>query len=142
MGAPSAKPLFRAVSGQSVKDLPLMPEAPVQNAPSAGRDVLDFDPTPPSATEAFLAVEKPFIQAHGTHVWETAVGGGHIAHVLERHGFNVTGTDVEHRGWPDVRLRSFFDHSEALARSRLPTRPIVRSTPPTGMGAGSGMVRR
>ncbi|KAB6714313.1 hypothetical protein C8029_21475 [Roseobacter sp. TSBP12] len=77
--------------------------------PDDVRDPLDFDPTPPSATEAVLREEIAFIRAHGNLVWENAVGAGHIANVLIQAGLDVYGTDVVDRGFPGVMLRSFLD---------------------------------
>jgi len=125
MSAPSAKPFFRAFApGKKVHPAQMMIEGlPKQRKPDDVRDPLDYDPTPLDATEAFLNVELGYMQAHGRRVWENAVGGGHMACVLQRHGFDVVGTDVVHRGWPGTRLASFYDHDKALA-------PIVCSNPP------------
>jgi len=72
MSAPSAKPLFQAirrkpsaVPGQRQMIWPEGSAAAPAAAPAAGRDPLDFDPTPPSATRAFLAAEWPFALANG-----------------------------------------------------------------------------
>lgn len=123
MTAPSAKGLFLATKPKPAPGAPLIADLPRQDAPREARDPLDFDPTPPDATEAFLAVERDFILAHGRRVWETAVGAGHIAGVLAAHGFEVIGTDVVDRGFPGVVLRSFFDFETAPA-------PIQITNPP------------
>lgn len=113
MCAASVKPLFRAISGPGKKPHPAQMMIAgcdqEQRRPDDGRDPLDYDPTPPSATEAVLREEADFIRAHGNVVWETAVGAGHIAKVLAQFGFEVFGSDVVDRGWPGVFLRSFLD---------------------------------
>lgn len=123
MSAASAKGLFLATKAKPAAGVPLIADLPRQVALSPLRDPLDYDPTPPDATEAFLAVERDFILAHGRRVWETAVGAGHIACVLQRHGFEVIGNDVEDRGWPGLILSSFYDFHEPLA-------PIQFTNPP------------
>lgn len=94
--APSAKGLFRATRPKSDPGAVLPMDLP-KKTPAAVRDPLDYDPTPEDATEAFLRVELPFIRAHGRLVSEPAIGGGHIARVLRRHGFTVRGHDVVDR---------------------------------------------
>jgi hypothetical protein len=54
----------------------------------------DYYATHPSAVEALLAKEK-FYPA----IWECACGAGHIAEVLIKHGYKVTGTDIADRGY-------------------------------------------
>lgn len=116
--AASTKSLFQAIKPKSPKDaLQGIMGFPEQKAPTEGRDPLDYDPTPPSATQAVLREELPHILKHGSTVWETAVGAGHIANVLTQHGLTVLGNDVVDRGWPGVELRSFLDCNKP--RSKL-----------------------
>lgn len=123
MVAKSAKALFRATKpGADARQITAIDDWPKAPKPTV-RDPLDYDPTPASATEAFLAVERDHILRHGSIVWETAVGGGHIADVLNRVGFTVIGTDIVHRGWPGTEVKSFFDHDQARA-------PIEITNPP------------
>ncbi|WP_066706931.1 hypothetical protein [Celeribacter ethanolicus] len=122
MSAASVKPLFRAISGQSMKahsaQMMIAGCDREHRRADGGRDPLDFDPTPPSAIEAVLREEAEFIRAHGNVVWENAVGAGHCAKVLSAHGFEVLGSDVVDRGWGgDLELRSFLDY--AVPRSRV-----------------------
>lgn len=121
----SATPLFRAIKSSKKKHpAQLMIEGlPEDPKPVPERDPLDYDPTPPDATAAFLAAEAEHMLAHGNKVWENAVGGGHMAHVLTRWGFDVVGSDVVHRGWPEAQLQSFYEFKDPLA-------PIVCSNPP------------
>lgn len=125
--AASVKPLFRAISGQNRKHHPAQMMIAgcdrEQHGPDDGRDPLDFDPTPPSATEAVLREEADHIRAHGNVVWETAVGAGHIANVLAGAGFEVLGNDVVDRGWDGVELRSFLDYDALRA-------PVQFTNPP------------
>lgn len=123
MTAASTKSLFRAIKPKRAPQ-PVLADFP-EVAPVDTRDPLDFDPTPPDATAAFLAEEAQHIRAHGNLVWETAVGAGHMAGVLAGHGFPVYGSDVVDRGWPGVDLRSFFDFREAPS-------PIQITNPPYG----------
>lgn len=123
--AASVKPLFRAISGQGSKEDARQGVMgfPAIDGGKETRDPLDYDPTPPSATEAFLREEMQHIRRHGDHVWETAVGAGHIAGVLEKHGFAVHANDVTDRGWPGVEIKSFFDFD-------TPSAPVQITNPP------------
>lgn len=123
MSAASAKGLFQATRPRPARGPGLIADLPLQDRPREARDPLDFDPTPPDATEAFLAVEAPMIRAHGDLVWEPAVGAGHIARVLQARGFTVIGSDVEDRGWPGLVLADFLSLAAPLA-------PIHITNPP------------
>lgn len=120
--APSAKALFRATKPKVAKGDPLFADLPDQTKPHQ-RDPLDYDPTPPDATAAFLAREAEAMQHHGRDVWENAVGGGHMARELERWKFRVVGTDIVDRGWPGTQIKSFYDFGAAPAK-------IICSNPP------------
>jgi len=124
--AQSAKPLFQATKPKPKVDprqssLASFPKAKKPEA--EGRDPLDFDPTPPEPTQAFLNVEIDRILAHGFEVWENAVGAGHIARELQSVGLDVVGSDVVDRGWPKTRLEDFLQTTKAAA-------PIVITNPP------------
>jgi len=123
----SVKPLFKAISGGGRKPHPaqLMIQGMEreQRKSKAGRDPLDYDPTPLSATESVLREEMPHILKHGSEVWETAVGAGHIAKVLAQLGLTVYGNDVVDRGWPGTELKSFFDCTKAKARVQFSNPP-------------------
>lgn len=78
MSGPSAKPLFRAISGQgsTVKEpLPLPLDAPVRTRPRVEkRRADDFYPTgQPEAVRGLLARDGDAIRACGS-VWEPACG--------------------------------------------------------------------
>lgn len=62
---------------------------------SAGeREPLDYYATDPRAVELLLEQEE-----FAPHVWECACGEGHMAKVLEQHGYDVLSTDVVDRGY-------------------------------------------
>lgn len=117
----SAKALFRATRAKP-EGTPLPIDLPADPKP-ATRDPLDFDPTPPEATGAFLAVEGAALRAHGPAVWEAAVGAGHIARVLAEHGFDVIGSDIVDRGWPGTEVASLYDFA-------TPPAPAMLTNPP------------
>lgn len=120
---PSARGLFKAIKPKA-DDSAMLFDAPKADKPRKGRDPLDFDPTPPDTTEAVLAVEVQHMRLHGNKVLESAVGAGHVANVLQRHGFDVMGCDVVDRGWPNTIVSSFYD----LDAASLP--PIHFTNPP------------
>lgn len=108
----NAKALFRATRPKATRlpgEVPLMDNLPEQMAPVEARDKLDFDPTPPDATRAFLSAEGDRLREITGPIWENAVGAGHIANVLIENGFQVVGTDIVHRGWPGTKVRDFSE---------------------------------
>lgn len=113
MSAPSAKSLFQATRRKQSAGPAIFDDLPEQQKPREARDPLDFDPTPPEATAAFLAVEGERLREIGGPVWEPAVGAGHMADEIRRHGFDVIGSDVVDRGWPGATVRSFYEFSTA-----------------------------
>lgn len=119
----SSKGLFTAIKAKPKGDM-LFEDLPTYSR-GAERDPLDYDPTPPDATRAFLQREISAIQVHGREVWEPCVGGGHIARELQRWGLDVIGNDVVDRGWPGTSLRSFYDYARAPSK-------IIISNPPYG----------
>ncbi|OLS53767.1 hypothetical protein [Rhodovulum sulfidophilum] len=126
MTVASAKSLFRATKPKARIDLrqaEAFVDLPIQRAPEEGRDPLDYDPTPPDATAAFLAVEGARIRQLGGHIWEPAAGGGHMVREMRRWGFDVTASDLVGRGFPGVSLRSFYDFDMAPA-------PVIVTNPP------------
>lgn len=133
--AVSAKGLFLATKPKAPPHPALIADLPRHDAPRDARDALDYDPTPPEATEALLAVEAAHIRAHGQRVWEPAVGAGHIARVLAARGFEVIGNDVMDRGWPGVDLRDFFTFHTAPAPIHITNPPYNRINARDGGGA-------
>lgn len=129
----SAKALFQATKRKPIPHQEMFPDQDL-GKPRSERDPLDYDPTPASATEAFLAAEIDRIRAHGGLIWETAVGGGHIADVLNRAGFTVIGTDVVDRGWWKTDLKSFFDHDAPRALVEITNPPYNQINARDGAG--------
>lgn len=114
----SAKPLFQAIKAKHKDTGPeLIADMPEQRAPQDGRDPLDYDPTPPEPTLAFLAREGARIRELTDVIWEPAVGGGHMAQAMCRAGFRVYGSDIVDRGYPGTVIRDFrsFDRLQAPA---------------------------
>lgn len=137
MSAPSAKALFRATKPKS-KPLPgqieAFPDLEDQMAPEEGRDPLDFDPTPPDATAAFLAMEQDHMRKHGNVVWENAVGAGHMASVLCTYGFKVYASDIVDRGHPNTFVRSFYEYDRAPAKICVTNPPYCEINARDGHG--------
>ncbi|WP_296763743.1 hypothetical protein [Sediminimonas sp.] len=125
--APSATSLFLATKPKPVRDArqaQAFADLPDLRAPRrTERDTLDYDPTPPEASRAFLAAEAPRIRQIGGAVWEPAAGGGHMVSPLIEYGFSVVASDIVDRGCPDVILRGFYDYDEAPS-------PIIITNPP------------
>ena len=102
------------------------------------REENDFYPTPPEPTRALLRAEGEAIRAHGSTVWEPAVGDGAMAREIVRSGFAVTSSDIVDRGWPMAQRASFFD-CPMLA-------PVIITNPPyfaiNARDSGGAWVRR
>jgi len=118
----ATKPKHRVTAGQAT-----MGDWPQQAAPEAEalRDPLDYDPTPPDATAAFLSVAGERLREIGGLIWEPAVGGGHMAEELARWGFDVIGSDIVDRGWPGTQVRGLYDFAAPPSGAR-----IVVTNPP------------
>lgn len=108
-----------------------MPEA---RKPEEARDALDYDPTPPEATAAFLAAEGGRLREIGGPIWEPAVGGGHMAQEMQRQGFDVIGTDVVDRGWPGTQIQSFYDFKSPLSEIIVTNPPYCEISARDGHG--------
>lgn len=135
MSAASTKALFRATKPRRRHPAQkLLGDFPDQVKPSEARDPLDYDPTPPEATSAFLAAEGARLREIGGPVWEPAVGGGHMADELARHGFEVIGSDLVDRGWSGVRLQSFYDFAAPPADILITNPPYCEISARDGHG--------
>lgn len=135
MSAASTKALFRATKPKRAHPAQkLLGDFPDHLKPEATRDPLDYDPTPPDATAAFLAAEGARLREIGGPVWEPAVGGGHMADEIARHGFDVIGSDVTDRGWPGTRLQSFYDFEAAPAEILVTNPPYCEVSARDGHG--------
>jgi len=64
----------------------------------------DYYATEPKAIKLLLDVEK-----FNKNVWECACGGGHMADVLVKHGYNVRASDLIDRGYGEVRDFLFWN---------------------------------
>lgn len=63
-------------------------------------DALDYFPTPPWATRAFVPILRELDPAIGSRViWEPAAGQGHMAIPLSESGAIVVASDIELRAW-------------------------------------------
>jgi hypothetical protein len=113
-----------------------MPEA---RKPDALRDPLDYDPTPPDATAAFLGAEGARIREIGGPIWEPAVGGGHMAREFTRQGFDVIGSDIVDRGWPGTITRPFYNWDGThAAMGRAPADILITNPPYSEVSARDG----
>lgn len=63
----------------------------------------DYYATEPKATELLLA-EETFAPV----IWECACGEGHMAKVMEEHGYQVISTDLIYRGYGDEKSVDFL----------------------------------
>ncbi|MCU0909813.1 MAG: hypothetical protein MUE98_00270 [Rhodobacteraceae bacterium] len=142
MSAPSAKPLFRAISGPA---LPAQPvglaglDAPPAAAPRSAdgdtaRRALDFYPTAqPEAIRALFARDGARIAECGA-VWEPAVGDGALAREIVAMGLPCVGSDVVDRGWPGVEVRSYYEYAAAPARAIVTNPPFCEINARDGRG--------
>ena len=67
------------------------------------REINDYYATDPQALEMLLK-EEDFVH----YVWECACGGGHLAEVLEKHGYNVKSSDIINRGYTNTEIIDFL----------------------------------
>lgn len=70
------------------------------------REENDYYATNPKHVEELLQVET-----FNNQIWECAVGGGHIASVLEKQGYKVYGTDIVDRGYHAYEYFDFLDEN-------------------------------
>jgi len=127
--------LFRATKRKATAEPFPRLDLPTQLPPEdAARDPLDYAPTPPDATRAFLAVEGARMREIGGPVWEPAVGGGHMAREIARAGFDVIGSDIVDRGWPHTVPMSFYDLTTPPNGARI----IVTNPPYNEVSARDG----
>lgn len=67
----------------------------------------DYYATEPKAVQKLLDKEK-----FSMNIWECACGGGHIAEVLKRNGYNVLSTDKYNYGYSDqIRRLDFLENT-------------------------------
>lgn len=140
--APSAKPLFRALSGQgkaarSDAPAPMFNDLPDQARPDpGGRRDHDFYPTgQPDAIRALLACDGARIRDHFTPaVWEPACGDGALVRELRSAGLRCVATDLIDRGCPDSTVGDFFAATASPA-------PAIITNPPYDQISSKGRGR-
>jgi hypothetical protein len=81
----------------------------------------DFYATPAEVTRALLRVEGDRLDSFPV-IWEPAAGTGAIVEVLKRN-HSVVFSDIADRGYPHVRVQSFFDY-------RAPPALAIVTNPP------------
>lgn len=82
------------------------------------REQNDYYATDPKMVEALLKVET-----FDKYIWEPACGEGHIAKVLEAHGYDVSSSDLIYRGYGDAEPYDFLKHNDYLYDMDIITNP-------------------
>jgi hypothetical protein len=93
------------------------------------RKVLDFYATPDWVTEALLR----HVQFRG-RVWEPCCGTGAITTVLQRHGYDVTSTDIADRGFGASGVDFLLCHTVPEGCRALVTNPPYGTDTPSHKG--------
>ena len=73
------------------------------NHSTGTREENDYYATNPKHTQELLELES-----FNNTIWECAVGGGHIASVLEKNGYEVFTTDIVNRGYHNTYYYDFL----------------------------------
>lgn len=82
------------------------------------RQIDDYYATDPIAVEILLEHET-----FKHEVWECACGEGHIAKVLEEHGYDVSATDLVYRGYGEEESYDFLQCTETDINEDIITNP-------------------
>lgn len=85
------------------------------NHSATEREKNDYYATDPSCVEDLLKREQ-----FDTHIWECAAGGGHIADVLIKHGYEVQESDIINRG------RTNFNYYDMLKQEDVRGEKITK----------------
>lgn len=126
MKAPSAAPLFRAISGRGPHRS--------GDAKKAQRRAFDLYPTgEPEAISGLMLADGARVAALGG-VWEPAAGYGHMVRDLTSHGLPVVASDIADHGCPDLILRDFYDWSDAPAPAIITNPPYCEINARDGRG--------
>lgn len=140
MSGPSAKPLFRAISGQgsTVKEplpLPLPLDAPVRTRPRVEkRRADDFYPTgQPEAVRGLLARDGDAIRACGS-VWEPACGDGALVREIRSAGIPCCASDLIERGCPDSWVADYYSCLRSRAQAIITNPPYCEINARDGHG--------
>lgn len=79
------------------------------NRSERDREEDDFYATPYIATRRLLEMCKKLNIELPHHIAEPAVGMGHIAKILEDNGYEVSGSDIVDRKWPNTKIENFLE---------------------------------
>lgn len=135
---PSAKSLFKAISGQGATDagpLPLLADAPIQRPPARHeRRAEDFYPTgQPEAIRALFARDGERIRECGS-VWEPACGDGALVREIRAMGLPCCASDLIERGCPDSWRADFYTCFRSRARAIITNPPFCEINARDGHG--------
>lgn len=138
MTAPSAKPLFRAISGQGStgkEPLPLLPDAPLRARPREEvRRAEDFYPTgQPEAIRALLARDGDRIRQAGA-VWEPACGDGALVRAIRLSGIACHASDLIDRGCAGAVVPDFYSFDRSPAPAIITNPPFCEINARDGHG--------
>lgn len=127
MTAPSAKPLFRAISGAGStgkEPLPLLPDAPLRSRPRVEkrRDEDFYATGQPEAVRGLLARDGDVIRACGS-VWEPACGDGALVREIRAAGIPCCASDLIDRGCPDSWVADYFTCLRSRGREIITNPP-------------------
>lgn len=88
------------------------------NHSNSVRQEHDYYATEPFAMELLLQEET-----FANEIWECACGEGHLGKVLEKHGFDVIGTDLIYRGYGDDEPLDFLTETLDEFKGDIITNP-------------------
>lgn len=138
--APSAKPLFKAISGKG-RSKPALASAmfgdlPAQEKPSQKQErrAEDFYPTAqPDAIRGLFAYDGPRIRDSWS-VWEPACGDGALVREIRAMGMPCIASDLIDRGCPDSAIADFYSVTKSPARAIITNPPFSEITARDGHG--------
>lgn len=138
MTAPSAKSLFKAISGRASAPevLPLLPmELPTMAPPADGaRVALDFHPTTQTdAIRGLLLSDGERIRECGS-VWEPACGNGALVMPIRSAGIPCSASDIVDRGCPDSWVADYYTCLKSRARAIITNPPYCEINARDGHG--------
>lgn len=137
--APSAKPLFRAISGKARRApaapgmFPDLPEQEKSKAVAARR-AEDYYPTgQPEAIRALFAYDGQRIR-DCWDVWEPACGDGALVREIRAMGVRCIASDLIDRGCPDSTVADFYEAKRSPARAIITNPPFCEINARDGKG--------
>ena len=137
--APSAKPLFRAISGKAKRApaaAPMFADLPEQAKPQPAdtRRAEDFYPTgQPEAIRALFAYDGQRIRDSGG-VWEPACGDGALVREIRAMGVSCIASDLIDRGCPDSTVADFYGATSSPAGAIITNPPFCEINARDGRG--------